>query len=537
MKKIHLLLLSAVSGILFTLGWPVNGFPAFLFTALVPMLIIEQYIADNRQDFSRFSVFFYTYPGFLLWNIATTYWIWNSTPVAALAWTFNAMFMSMVMNMFHAARKNIYGKNQGYFLLVFLWITFEFIHFNWKLTWAWLNLGHGFAVYNKWIQWYEYTGILGGTAWVIIVNILIFKTIKQLTTFKTWNRSLMWKSVGIISFILIPVFISYLIYFGYEEEENPIRIVVTQPNVDPYSEQYSLPPQEVIDRNLHLAEKLIDEKTEFIIAPESALQEDIWEGNPNNSSSLNILTEYVINNPRLNIIIGASTYRRIPEGEPIPQSARYYEKYDFYYDRYNTAFLINTKQEYQKHHKSKLTPGVEWMPSWGPLSFIEDFAIDLGGTVGSIAIDKEQIPFVINDTLLVAPLICYESVYGEFCGNFVKNGASIFFIITNDGWWGNTPGHKQHLTFASLRAIEHRRSIARSANTGISAFVDQRGDVFQATKYWEPDVIKQDINLNHETTFYTRMGDYIGRVSAFLSVIFILLSIVFGIRKKKELTQ
>jgi len=134
-------------------------------------------------------------------------------------------------------------------------------------------------------------------------------------------------------------------------------------------------------------------------------------------------------------------------------------------------------------------------------------------------------------------LICYESAYGEFTNKFVKKGANVIFVITNDGWWGDTPGHKQHLYFSPLRAIETRRSVARSANTGISCFIDQRGNIYQATKYWEPDVIKQDINLNSEITFYTRMGDYIGRISAFLSVIFILLSVVFGIRKRKKLSD
>jgi len=138
---------------------------------------------------------------------------------------------------------------------------------------------------------------------------------------------------------------------------------------------------------------------------------------------------------------------------------------------------------------------------------------------------------------VVAPLICYESVYGEFCGNFVQRGANLLFIITNDGWWGNTPGHKQHFSMARLRAIECRRSIARSANTGISCFVDQRGDVYQVTAYWVPDVISQDLNLNDALTFYVKMGDYIGRISAFLSVVFILISIVFGIRRKKKLAS
>jgi apolipoprotein N-acyltransferase len=117
----------------------------------------------------------------------------------------------------------------------------------------------------------------------------------------------------------------------------------------------------------------------------------------------------------------------------------------------------------------------------------------------------------------------------------VRKGANVLFIITNDGWWGNTPGHKQHLSFASLRAIETRRSIARSANTGVSCFVNQRGDIQQATKYWERDVIRQEINLNSKITFYTRFGDYFGRISSFISVLFILLAIVFGIKRKNKL--
>ena len=252
---------------------------------------------------------------------------------------------------------------------------------------------------------------------------------------------------------------------------------------------------------------------------------------------MSLLQQYLKEKPWLHIVIGASTYRRLEPDEKVTGSARFHKGGNFYYDRYNTAFLVDTTATYQRHHKSKLTPGVEYMPSWGPLGFLEDMAIDLGGTVGSLATDKEQIPFVIRDTIIVAPLICYESVYGEFVSNFVNKGANLIFIITNDGWWGNTPGHKQHFSMARLRAIECRRSIARSANTGISCFIDQRGDVYQQTDYWVPAVIGQDLNLNNKQTFYVQMGDYIGRVSVFLSVIFILLSVVFGIRKKKTLTS
>ena len=146
-----------------------------------------------------------------------------------------------------------------------------------------------------------------------------------------------------------------------------------------------------------------------------------------------------------------------------------------------------------------------------------------------------MIPFVSEDSTSIATIICYESVYGEFVTEFVKNGAELIFLITNDGWWGNTPGHKQHFLYSKLRAIETRRSIARSANTGISCFINQRGDVFQETEYWKPAVIKQSINKNTKFTFYVNYGDYIGRISVFIAVLFFLITVLLAILNRKKL--
>jgi len=535
MKKFHLLLLSGLSGILFTIGWPVNGFPAFLFTAFIPLLIIEDHILKNRQNFNRFSVFFYTFPAFFIWNVATTWWIWNSTPVATLAWAFNSMFMSIVMNVYHAVRRNLYKHNQGYFILIFLWITFEYIHLNWKLTWTWLNLGNGFAMHYQWIQWYEYTGTLGGTFWIILINILIYKAIKPLLNKQPERKVIFQNGVAALSLLVIPILISNFVYYRYTEKKDPINIIVCQPNLDPYSTQYSTPPLEAIDMNFSLAKSVWDHKPAFIVAPESAIQEDIWEGSFNGSPSLNKLKDFTNENPEIKIIIGASTYRRYNENEKLPNSARYHKYAKFFYDSYNTALYVDSSGVFQKHHKSKLTPGVEYMPSGGIFKFLEKYAIDLGGTVGTLGIDDDPQPFTVSDSLTIGPIICYESIFGGFCRDYVQKGANALFIITNDGWWGDTPGHRQHLSFASLRSIETRRSIARSANTGISCFVNQRGDILQATKYWEKDVITQDINLNSLVTFYTRFGDYLGRIAVLISSLFILLAFSTGIRNKKKL--
>jgi apolipoprotein N-acyltransferase len=94
----------------------------------------------------------------------------------------------------------------------------------------------------------------------------------------------------------------------------------------------------------------------------------------------------------------------------------------------------------------------------------------------------------------------------------------MIFIITNDGWWGNTPGYKQHLLYGRLRAIETRKWIARSANTGISCFINERGDFSQCTKWWTPAVISEKIGSNKEKTFYVMYGDIIGRFSLYASL-------------------
>ncbi len=180
---------------------------------------------------------------------------------------------------------------------------------------------------------------------------------------------------------------------------------------------------------------------------------------------------------------------------------------------------------------------VEKVPLAKWIDLEDALAIDLGGVVGTIAVDEERKVFTTqDDSLRVAAGICYESIYGEFFARFARNGAELIFIVTNDGWWGNSPGHRQHFAFARLRAVETRRSIARSANTGISALINQRGDVLQETEYWVPAVLKGNLNANDKITFYTRYGNYLARIAAFVSVMLLLIAISMSLRKEKQLT-
>jgi apolipoprotein N-acyltransferase len=168
------------------------------------------------------------------------------------------------------------------------------------------------------------------------------------------------------------------------------------------------------------------------------------------------------------------------------------------------------------------------MPSFNKSKLIQRMAIDLGGITRSHGTQAERDVFVSpQDGNKIAPVICWESVFGEYVTKYVKNkGANMIFIITNDGWWKETPGHRQHNSYARLRAIETRRSIARSANTGISCFINQRGEEISRIGWWQRSALKGNLNANDHITFYVKHGDYIARLSAFLSLLLVLYAIV-----------
>ncbi|MDD4655464.1 MAG: apolipoprotein N-acyltransferase, partial [Bacteroidales bacterium] len=96
------------------------------------------------------------------------------------------------------------------------------------------------------------------------------------------------------------------------------------------------------------------------------------------------------------------------------------------------------------------------------------------------------------------------------------------------------PGYRQHVSYASLRAIETRRSIVQSANTGISAFINQRGEREQQTKWWIQTGLRGKINLNEKLTFYVKNGDYPGRIFTWVFLLLSVYSLIIAFPSRKR---
>ena len=532
-KPYYLFLLSLLSGFLLWLGWPTKPFPYILFFAFVPLLLIEDRISSTPGRRRGRKFLGYSYLTFLTWNVFTSYWIYNSTAVGGiLAMTLNAALMCIPAMLFYFT-KRISTRSLGLVAFVVYWITFEFLHLNWELTWPWLTIGNAFASLPQIVQWYEYTGALGGTLWVLLGNAMIFLIVRENYSLQEKIRMQKQKVFLALAWIFIPTITSLFIYSAHEEKGTDIEVMVVQPNIDPYEEKFFgsdrfIPYEEQLNRLINLSENNITPETRYIAWPETALPYGYFEDNLNTYPVILRLKQFVAAHPNVSLITGLDTYK-LYQTKATPTSSKYREGEDIYRDAFNSAMQINENQEIVIYHKSRLVPGVEHMPS-----FMSSFAIALGESAGGLGRQNHRTVFFNKDNTGVAPVICYESIFGEFVTDYVKKGANMIFIITNDGWWGNTQGHKQHMQYAVLRAIETRKSIARSANTGISGFINQRGDILEESVYWEQKVMRRKIKQNRIKTFYTRHGDYMGTAAAFGSIAVFMLAIIFVIRRRKK---
>lgn len=523
--------------------WDMLSAPLML-VAFVPLLCVEDFICRHEKEkiFSSWAVFRYSLLPFLLWNLTTVYWVAYSTPLAVALPFAQAALMALVFQAAHYCRKHFaHGRQSGLAFFPIFFLAFEFLHLHWDINFPWLNLGNSFAKFPYLIQWYEYTGVGGGTLWIWLCNISFFCLLQRFFDSEKRNAERISRNaVLIFSFavLVLPIAVSLIRWFTYSPQTTEkTDVVVVQPNLDPYGEQYDYSPRQVCDIIIDLASKKTDENTDFILCPESCLQDYAWEENLDSSPSIVYLRNFENKYPKAEIISGMSSRRMLPEGVMTKAARKHRHIPDRYYESCNIAVKIDRDTLNPcslLRHKSVLTPFVEKMPFKSVLGFLGDLALDLGGTVGTLGTDEDYIVFSSNGKPKTATAICYESTDGRYISQLVAKGAELIFIITNDGWWKDTPGHRQHAAFASLRAIENRRPIARSANTGISCFVSPRGESSQQTEYWKEAVIKQTLYPQNEITFYTKYGDYIYRAASFLAILFLLLSFVVSHLRKAE---
>lgn len=541
MKQNRLLaLLLALFVALLSLPYLVPHFGGLALIAFVPLLCAERIATLSGKK--RF--FWWYFAAFLAFHLLTTWWVCKATVGGGLfAAVFNTLIASAIFAVFRVSRKRFSGI-VPYILLAATWIAWErFNLVHAQLSWPWLILGNAFGRSVTLVQWYEITGALGGSLWVWLSNIALFSLLVSLSDGRWWRWNLKARGAAIAATVLVilgPVVYSEIRYATYEERSDAgtLDVVLAQSNFDPWHKLHYTPQAEQNAQVIGLFEKHLSTRADsdsllLMLIPES-FSSDIWMNNPAAAPTWKSFSSLVASQPNANLIFGASTHEAFYTAAPPSRLARQMRDGSWYLS-YNTAFITDGAQYTDHRNKCKLVVGAESTPYPAIFAPLDDM---IGGLMGRCVPDPHARSFELRGrgkddrTLRAGVAICYESIYPELCKEYVDDGAQLLAVITNDGWWGDTPGYRQHFSYSRLRAIELRRDVARCANTGISGFINQRGDVVGQSGWWVPDVLESKVNLSTDKTFFATYGDIVGRVCTFVSLMLLALLIVKSITRK-----
>ena len=528
-NRLKLIVCVFLPALLFWLAWEPMPFTPLVFIAFVPFF----YLAEWGRSTSKGKNFGVLFLALMLWNISTTWWVWFASDVGAIAMLIlNSMLMYLPFGLSRWLKRKKWFIWDAKWLFIALWLLYEYGHHRWDLSWPWLTLGNAFSGMPWYVQWYEITGTLGGTALILSVNVLVYHALMndQSNAKRSWIMRFR-LPIGIVSVfgilsVLLGQLASDFVYQKKSKLKQPYRVVAIQPNYDPYDEKFVLDPMQMVRDMAKTSDSA--GPADCILWPETSLVGNIDVGSPAQDMQVSYLMHHWLKNgpadnaagdSSLNhsraagppsMLIGSNMihwYSWMGKGKP-DVAARQSSNLEYWYTLHNSALWIQPELsihpigsdpfkherlrgsmatgDIQFYHKSKLVPGTEQLPFVTVLPFLERLAISLdensaSGTLGKNATAKAL--GVSNSK--VAPIICYESIYGDYVSEYVKDGASWLAVITNDAWWNNTPGHKQHFSYAKLRAIEQRKWVVRSANTGISGFIDPLGNTTMRSGWYQ----------------------------------------------------
>ncbi|MFQ5543953.1 MAG: apolipoprotein N-acyltransferase, partial [Nitrospiria bacterium] len=193
----------------------------------------------------------------------------------------------------------------------------------------------------------------------------------------------------------------------------------------------------------------------------------------------------------------------------------------------NSAYLLSSsKKRFFRYDKMHLVPFGEYVPFSKVLFFIEKLVTGIGDFVPG-----EKVVVMETGGVQVGTVICFEVIFPEIVRDFVKTGANFMTTMTNDAWFGRSAAAFQHFAMVSFRAIENRVPFARSANTGISGFIDAYGRATNTTSLFVEAAETAQLRPGYRKTLYTTYGDFF---AIFCSITILIILIRTTLKRRKH---
>ncbi len=485
-----------LSAILFAFSFP--PFPLG-FLAPVAIVLLLNYILHTPSNIG----FKIGYWSGVVWGFLTLFWIANNTLPGLLLTVFiGALHYGFIWWL--VRRVYDYFPRLALVVFPFVWVAAEFAREFTDLRFNWLNLAYTQTYYLPFIQIAEFTGYLGVSFLIAVIAVLGYGAWQ----FRKYRIVLM---AGIAAVILIPTVFGLLRMKALESRNLPeIKVAVVQPNVDPYQKWEPAFQKHAFAMLDSLTRLALRQQPRLVIWPETATPFFL-----RNEHAYQQRIHQLVDSLNFCLLTGTPDYRYIPEAKE--------------HHTYNAAFFFRPHYPvFDVYYKMALVPAAETMPFKQYLPFLRK--INVGGgdffpgnqfTVFRCSTELRNTtrnqPFSGQVRLSVA--ICYESIFPQIVRGFVKNGANLLAVITNDGWFGTTSGPYQHQQYAIYRAIENRVSVARSANTGVSVFISPTGKKLGHLGLNRQGVLVQWLPLNDHQTLFTRWGNWFGWLMGIISLV------------------
>jgi len=524
------LLFGIISGILLGLSFPPIPLPFLSFIALIPYF----FLLEKKETLA--SINRYTYITLFFFNLITLYWVGSWTKdadtflkISGIALLiFNPLFYLIVPTLYYISRK-AFGKKTALYLFPFYWVTFEYLYSLTDLRFPWLTLGNSLPYFTKFIQVADIIGVYGLSLIILFINVFLYLTVKD---FKLTKKIKFVPLLVAVSFLLIPLIYGLIRINTLNNPVKKVKVGLIQPNINPWDKWQAENSDGQLNILLNLSEKAADEGAKIIVWPESALPVYLLSGN--NNSAVERIYKFVLSK-KVFLLTGMPDINRYLNKNEAPKDVKE-TKSGILYTSYNSILLFSPyTYNIQKYGKIKLVPFGEHVPFVEELPFLGDF-IKWQVGISSWNVGKEQVVFDLNENkefnIKAAGVICIESIYPDFVAGFVKKGADIIAVVTNDSWYGYSSGPFQHEEIAVLRAVENRRSVVRAANGGISCIIDPSGNILSSTKLFTRNYIVGEALISNEITFYTKHHLIFPLLASFISIITILFFIYYKILNK-----
>jgi len=528
--------LAVAGGVMLGFAFPPSPFYTLAYVAFIPVLLLMER-AQTALHLARTSYLFL----FVL-HVLTLSWTggfihlrdpWMMAAGGALLVIHPLFYFPSIMG----ARWvwNRLGRAWGVAAFGVFWVAFEYVHSLGELSFPWITLGNSQAYDIARAQIAEFTSTYGLSALVLAFNGLTYVVMMNLST-RVWawrGRQLRWAAVGLAAIFAVPwAYGTWRMRTVDEERGTPLRIGSLQPNVDPW-EKWGTDRinrwrsyDHQFDWHLNATRALAPARPEIVFWAETAIPFHILEPG---LAGYQYRLQSMIDSLGIPVFTGLPTSRYFA-AEDAPVTARPLPNGERFYESYNSAIVFEPANPPGPiYRKMVLVPFAERIPYASTLRFlIEPLRWNVGISSWGIGQDTIVHSFRRSDgtPTRFGGMICYESVFPNFVREFTKRGAEFLVVITNDSWWGNTPGAYQHAAYASLRAIENRRWVVQSANGGISLIVRPSGNVDLRTDLYTERTLIGTIELRTDESPYLRWGDVFGKASLVGTIGLILFAFI-----------